>query len=735
MTDRTDDQHGCHDHHPTRDGIVSGTTGNDKIDLYYTGDPDGDRIDHGDALLPGQGPDDDIVHAGAGDDTIIGGAGNDEIHGEDGNDMATGSDGDDSVYGEDGNDSLWGWNGDDSVDGGDGNDQLHGGTGDDTLVGGAGNDTLEGGDDNDKLEGGAGDDSLDGGAGDDSLCGGAGDDTIDGGDGNDLAFGGDGSDVMTGGAGNDTLVGGNDSDTIDGGSGNDVIYGDGGDCADNSVTITFEGDVSAAYLNSIGVYEIDPSTGAIGNVQMAWENASAQGSGGDLQPGVSSYTFTVTPGAQVGLFMVSDGDSQNNYDALGSGELSFVNASGDPATIHDSNPQLVFNGADGTTTDINGGVFHSAGYGSDVDLNSDGDQHLQDYGQDADGSLHIGIEDMVNLGDHDFNDAMLKVQVGDGVGFSNPFHDITGTVQTDDGAQAGDSLNGGEGDDTIFGGSGDDTITGGDGHDSLSGGDDRDLFIGGNGGDFVDGGEGGVDCDTLDLTGTGPLHINYDPSNHENGTVNFLDHDGNTTGTLTFKNIENVIPCFTPGTLIATPKGERLVEELRPGDTVITRDNGIQEIRWVGQKALDWKALSANPHLKPVLIRAGALGNGLPERDMMVSPNHRLLVANDRTALYFDEHEVLVAAKHVVNNMGIQTIESIGTTYIHFMFDRHEVVLSNGAWTESFQPGDFTLKGMGNAQRSEIFELFPELRTPEGVEDYTAARKTLKRHEAMLLAK
>jgi len=108
-------------------------------------------------------------------------------------------------------------------------------------------------------------------------------------------------------------------------------------------------------------------------------------------------------------------------------------------------------------------------------------------------------------------------------------------------------------------------------------------------------------------------------------------------------------------------------------------------------------------------------------------------VANERTALYFDEHEVLVAAKHVVNNRGIHAVESMGTTYIHFMFDHHEVVLSNGTWTESFQPGDVTLKGMGNSQRSEIFELFPELQTAEGVEGYAAARKTLKRHEAALL--
>ncbi len=204
---------------------------------------------------------------------------------------------------------------------------------------------------------------------------------------------------------------------------------------------------------------------------------------------------------------------------------------------------------------------------------------------------------------------------------------------------------------------------------------------------------------------------------------------------MTFKNIENVIPCFTPGTLIATPRGEVAVENLRAGDKIITRDNGMQEIRWMGRRDLSWTDLAAAPHLKPILVRQGSLGNGLPERDMMVSPNHRLLVANDRTALYFDEHEVLVAAKHLAAGKGIHSIDAAGATYIHFMCDRHEVVLSNGAWTESFQPGDMTLKGMGNAQRSEIYDLFPELKTDAGVENYVAARRTLKRHEALLIAK
>ena len=135
-----------------------------------------------------------------------------------------------------------------------------------------------------------------------------------------------------------------------------------------------------------------------------------------------------------------------------------------------------------------------------------------------------------------------------------------------------------------------------------------------------------------------------------------------------------------------------------------------------------------------MLIRRGALGYGLPERDMVVSPNHRMLINNDKTALYFEDREVLVAAKHLTGLDGIERLKAKSTTYVHFLFDQHEVILSDGAWSETFQPGHQTMDGLGNAQRNEIFELFPDLRVRRGLEDYHAARKTLKKHEADLLA-
>ncbi|MGV8953015.1 MAG: Hint domain-containing protein, partial [Cypionkella sp.] len=392
------------------------------------------------------------------------------------------------------------------------------------------------------------------------------------------------------------------------------------------------------------------------------------------------------------------------YGGYGAGVPDAVNIPDDAGDL------LPSNGRD----DIRGGLGNDTIYGQDDDDTIDG-------GQGAD-LIYGGVDDDVVTGGAD-NDTVYG-DAGNDTLFGN---------------RGDDSLFGGDGNDLVEGGAGNDVLSGGEGLDTLSGGNDRDTFIinapTAGLGDFIDGNEGGDDYDTLDLRGSGPFNIIYAADNPENGTVDFLDADGNTTGTLTFANIENVIPCFTPGTLIATPKGEIAVEDLHAGDRVITRDNGIQEIRWTGRKDMGWHDLAANPHLKPVLIRQGSLGNGLPERDMMVSPNHRVLVANDRTSLYFDEHEVLVSAKHLVSSQGITAINAVGASYIHFMFDRHEVVLSNGAWTESFQPGDYTLKGMGNAQRSEIYELFPELQTEAGLSDYQAARRTLKKHEAKLLVK
>lgn len=308
-----------------------------------------------------------------------------------------------------------------------------------------------------------------------------------------------------------------------------------------------------------------------------------------------------------------------------------------------------------------------------------------------------------------------------------------------DGGAGNDSLYGGAGNfnDTILGGLGNDTIDGGLGADVLTGGGGNDRFIGVTVGDVIDGSEdaGNTDNDVMDLTASGltfaNTNITYNTPNREGGTITFLSGRGGTVlGTATFSNIETItLACFTPGTLIETLRGPCPVERIACGDRLLTRDSGYQPVRWVGRRDLTADDLALNPALRPILIEKGAFGPGRPDRDMMVSPQHRVLLSGARTELVAGESEVLAAAAHLVGHPGIRRVTAPGASYIHFMFDRHEIVRSDGIWSESFQPGAASLDGMEDAQRDEILALFPELADPDRPDSYPAARLSLLRHE------
>ncbi|MFI0396276.1 Hint domain-containing protein [Paracoccus jiaweipingae] len=189
-------------------------------------------------------------------------------------------------------------------------------------------------------------------------------------------------------------------------------------------------------------------------------------------------------------------------------------------------------------------------------------------------------------------------------------------------------------------------------------------------------------------------------------------------------------PCFTSGTLIDTPHGPVPIQDLRPGDLVLTRDNGPQPIRWVGGRLLDARALDLRPNLRPIRIRAGALGPGQPCRDLVVSPQHRILVQSSIAARMFDSPEVLIAAKHLCLLDGI-TPEAPpdGVHYLHILLDRHEVLRSNGAWTESLLTGPQALKSLTAPARHEILSIFPELAaaiTPPGARPLIEGRRSRK---------
>ncbi|MEL6550874.1 MAG: Hint domain-containing protein [Pseudomonadota bacterium] len=205
-------------------------------------------------------------------------------------------------------------------------------------------------------------------------------------------------------------------------------------------------------------------------------------------------------------------------------------------------------------------------------------------------------------------------------------------------------------------------------------------------------------------------------------TYEVLDEDGVTD--VAFVTLDT-IPCFVAGTLILTPEGERRIETLSEGDLVMTHDGGPQPIRWIGARTVRAKGA-----LAPIRIEAGALGD---HRHLLVSPQHRVLIRDTLSELLFGEAEVLVSAKHLVNDHSIRAMEGGFVTYVHMLFDRHEVVFSEGLATESFLPGPQTTECFEAEILEEICAIFPEL-DPETGQGYSlAARRTLKAHEARVL--
>ncbi len=195
----------------------------------------------------------------------------------------------------------------------------------------------------------------------------------------------------------------------------------------------------------------------------------------------------------------------------------------------------------------------------------------------------------------------------------------------------------------------------------------------------------------------------------------------------------NDIVCFAAGTQIDTVNGPVAVEALAVGDLIVTRDHGAQPIRWIGSKELSGAVLTKNEDLRPIRISAGALGNNTPTTDLMVSPQHRILVRSLIAQRLFGTNEVLAAAKQLLQVEGIDVAQEIDRVeYFHILLDNHEVVLSNGAETESLYTGPQALKSVGAAARAEIFALFPELQD----HDYTspAARQLLSGRQARKLA-
>lgn len=725
-----------------------------------------------DSIMGGDG--DSYIYGGDGNDTISGGGGSDEIFGGSGNDNIhiSASDGTTNVDGEgwwdeiyfDSEDTTSGVNATYSGDnagsytigeasGTFANVEMLNTTSNDdfidasastdgeltSLVGG--NDTFIGGSGDDKVWAGTGDDSLDGGAGNDELVGEWGNDTIDGGAGDDTLYGGDGDDTLTGGSGNDALYGGD---------GNDVF----------TVQATADADTEdeweAAVLDLGGFGEVEPAIAELPGFELSLDND-------DDVAEIDVYNPPLEDDADAA------DDDEIDDDIL---EPAVVPVPGDNEDTPAENVVSIDGGEQIDILEVEAGDYDT---GATVTYTGDAAGTFETGG--VSGSF-TSIEEIHTTDNADHIDASAATEgatwvTGDG-------DDTVIGSRGSDSVEAGaghDSISGGFGNDTLEGGAGDDTLSGGAGNDNLMGetGSDlllggadadnligkagQDTLVGGTGNDYLAGGD---DSDTFvleddagfdkiaDFQIGGEEFDQFDVSDLHNAdgepvTVKdvVVSDDGYGNAVLTFPNGEGVrlmgidhevldkpmlhamgIPCFTTGAMITTASGEIPIEHLRLGDKVQTLDHGPQPIVWIGKRHLTQFDLLAFPKLRPVHIRAGALGN---DRDMLVSPQHGMLTTQGRDA------PQLARAIHLARHGGpgfrvAQGIQSV--TYYHLMFERHEIIIADGAPSESFYPGPMALGTLGKAEQREIAHLFPELRSSEGVATYgPTARGFLKRRD------
>lgn len=540
-------------------------------------------------------------------------------------------------------------------------------------------------------------------------------------------------DSITAGGGNDTVDGGADNDTIIGGLGNDsLLGGDGDDCIE--VDGPFPDFLSGELLTN-----------------------------GDFDGNANGWTpINPTGGSQPTYFARGDGVRFNQNNEANFGDSIFQQVDTVIGETYQTSVSFAEFGARAEThtalieiLDDSGNVIAS----TSIDV-ADGEAPTVDLSFVATtATTELRVTNPTSTGSV-FSDLVLT-----NASIIGPDPSTPGTPGDNfaDGGDGDDKIVGGDGNDTIEGGSGDDTISAGDGQDLVDGGTGNDSIECGGDNDILDGGDdadtivvnmlgnsvntttviggsGGDDNDTLDLSellaqGFAVTSFVQNPESNGNpgfnGQVQLFNSTTGQTANINYTDIENFIICFAKDTLISTNRGEVRVQDLHVGDRVVTRENGFQEIRWIGAKRLTQAEVLVQPELRPIVIKAGSLSHGLPESDLLLSPNHRLLLAGVEANLLFGEPEVLAAAKYLVGMDGVTQSAPADVEYFHILFDHHEVILSNGAWTESFQPGDYALDGLGKEQRREIHVLFPELSEEGMPAPYASARVVLKKHEAL----
>ncbi len=191
------------------------------------------------------------------------------------------------------------------------------------------------------------------------------------------------------------------------------------------------------------------------------------------------------------------------------------------------------------------------------------------------------------------------------------------------------------------------------------------------------------------------------------GRVDVIYYNGSTgpqgliISDLTFDAIPIPVPCFTAGTMVLTENGEMPVESLSEGDLIITADHGPMPIRWIGKRTV-----KAEGRMAPICISKGTLGN---QRDLLVSPEHRMVVSGTHVEALFADGKFLAPANALVDGDRIYRKTGGNVTYFHILFDQHQVVFAEGAASESLYLDQDIFQSLPEGAKSELTDLFPEL--------------------------
>jgi len=181
-----------------------------------------------------------------------------------------------------------------------------------------------------------------------------------------------------------------------------------------------------------------------------------------------------------------------------------------------------------------------------------------------------------------------------------------------------------------------------------------------------------------------------------------------------------IVVCFLEGTLIETSQGAKPIQWLRDGDLLKTLDHGFQAL----VKVVESRFVACDKTL-PVCISANTLDN---DKDLFLSPHHRVLITNSYCDLLFGTPSVFVAAKHLLGLPGVrQETRARHVSYYHLVLRDHEVIFSNARPSESFFAGDMARLALGSTRQQMQSQI------SESALTQSTARRTLKAHEAMVL--